>query len=119
MDNVGGIWGMAQSTNNPALITACLPLLCTDIPMLVRMKPNINQLKEAFQLPSIKAIGGEGQLRLVAKWMDVEQISGVQNDPVEQLDNLLPLVDFSSMTDATLLDFMGENYAMVASPQCR
>ncbi len=119
MDNVGGIWGMAQSTNNPSLITACLPLLCTDIPMFLRMRPNINQLKEALQLPSIKTIGGEGQLRLVAKWMDAEQANCVQVDPVEQLDNLLPLVDFSSMTDATLLDFMGENNAMVAGPQGR
>ncbi len=119
MDNVGGIWGMAQSTNNPSLITACLPLLCTDIPMFLRMKPNINQLKEAFQLPSIKAIGGEGQLRLVAKWMDVEQTTGAQVDSVEQLDNLLPLVDLSSITDGFLLDFMGENNAIIASPQCR
>ncbi len=119
MDNVGGIWGMAQSTNNPALITACLPLLCADIPMFLRMRPNINQLKEALQLPPIKTIGGEGQLRLVAKWMDVGQTTGVQIDPVEQLDNLLPLVDLSSITDAFLLDFMGENNAMVANPQCR
>ncbi len=119
MDNVGGIWGMAQSTNNPALITACLPLLCTDIPMFLRMKPNINQLKEAFQLPSIKTIGGEGQLRLVAKWMDAEQASGVQIDPVEQLDNLLPLVDLSSITETAVYDFMGENNAIVANPLCR
>ncbi len=119
MDNVGGIWGMAQSTNNPALITACLPLLCTDIPMLLRMKPNINQLKEAFQLPSIKTIGGEGQLRLVAKWMDVEQTTGAEVDPVEQLDSLLPLVDLSSITDASLFDFMGENNVLVTNDQCR
>ncbi len=63
--------------------------------------------------------GGEGQLRLVAKWMDVEQAAGVQVDPVEQLDNLLPLVDLSSITEASLFDFMGENNAMVANPQCR
>ncbi len=51
--------------------------------------------------------------------MDVEQTTGTQVDPVEQLDNLLPLVDLSSITDATFLDFMGENYAMVGNPQCR
>ncbi len=110
---------MAQSTNNPALITACLPLLCTDIPMLLRMKPNINQLKEAFQLPSIKTIGGEGQLRLVAKWIDAEQAAGGKVGPVEQLDNLLPLVDLSSITDATLFDFIGENNVMITNDQCR
>ncbi len=87
--------------------------------MLLKMKPNVNQLKEAFQVPSIKTIGGEGLLRLVAKWMDVEQVTGAQVDPVEQLENLLPLVDLSSITEASLFDFRGENNAMVANPQCR
>ncbi len=81
MDNVGGIWGIAQSTNSQRLITACLPLLSTDIPMLLRMKLNVNQLKEALQLPSIKSIGGERQLRLIAGWMDAEQTRTAQFDP--------------------------------------
>ncbi len=119
MDNVGGIWSMAQSTNSQTLITACLPLLSTNIPMLLRMKLNVDQLKETLQLPSIKSIGGERQLRLVASWMDAEQTAASQPDPVQQLDNLLPLVDLSSITDESLLDFMGEDYVMVANRQCR
>ncbi len=65
MENVGGIWGIAQSTNSQTLITACLPLLSTDIPMLLGMKPNVDQLKEALQLPLIKSIGGERQLHSI------------------------------------------------------
>ncbi len=119
MDNVGGIWGIAQSTNSQTLITACLPLLSTDIPMLLRMKPNADQLKEALQLPSIKGIGGERQLRLIASWMDAEQTRTAQFDPVEHLDSLFPLVDLSSISEASLLDFMGEDYVMVANRKCR
>ncbi len=119
MDNVGGIWGIAQSTNSQRLITACLPLLSTDIPMLLRMKPNADQLKEALQLPSIKSIGGERQLRLVAKWMDVAQTTAARFDPAEQLDSLLPLVDLSSISEASLFDFMGEDNEMVVNRQCR
>ncbi len=119
MDNVGGIWGIAQSTNSQTLITACLPLLSTDIPMLLRMKLNVDQLKEALQLPSIKGIGGEPQLRLIASWMDAEQTTAAQLDPVQHLDSLLPLVDLSSITDASLFDFMGEDNVMVTNPPCR
>ncbi len=119
MDNVGGIWGIAQSTNSQRLITACLPLLSTDIPMLLRMKPNVDQLKESLQLPSIKGIGGERQLRLIASWMDVAQTTAAQFNPVEQLDSLLPLVDLSSISEASLLDFMGEDNVMVVNRQCR
>ncbi len=119
MDNVGGIWGIAQSTNSQTLITACLPLLSTDIPMLLRMEPNADQLKEALQLPSIKGIGGERQLRLVAKWMDVAQPTAAQFDPVQHLDSLLPLVDLLSIKDNVFINFMGENNAIVATPQGR
>ncbi len=119
MDNVGGIWEIAQSTNSQRLITACLPLLSTDIPMLLRMKPNVDQLKEALQLPSIKSIGGERQLRLIASWMDVAQTTTGQLDPVQHLDSLLPLVDLSSITDDSLFDFMGEDNVMVVNRQCR
>ncbi len=110
---------MAQSTNSQRLITACLPLLSTDIPMLLRMKPNVDQLKEALQLPSIKGIGGERQLRLLASWMDAEQTTAVQFDPIQQLDILLPLVDLSSISEASLFDFMGEDNLMVSNPPCR
>ncbi len=115
MDNVGGIWGIAQSTNSQTLITACLPLLSTNIPMLLRMKLNVDQLKEALQLPSIKGIGGERQLRLIASWMDAEQTTAAQPDPVQQLDSLLPLVDLLSIKDDAFINFMGENNAIVAN----
>ncbi len=65
-DNVGCIWGIAQSTNNSVLINACLPLLSTDIPRLLKLKLNIDQLMEVLQLPLVKDIGGEHQLRLAA-----------------------------------------------------
>ncbi len=119
MDNVGGIWGIAQSTNSQTLITACLPLLSTDIPMLLRMNLSLDQLKEALQLPSIKRIGGERQLRLIASWMDAEQTRTAQFDLVQHLDSLLPLVDLSSITDESLFDFMGEDNVMVTNPPCR
>ncbi len=119
MDNVGGIWGIAQSTNSQRLITACLPLLSTDIPMLLRMKLNVNQLKEALQLPSIKGIGGERQLRLVASWMDVEQTTAAQIDSVQHLDSLLLLVDLLSIKEDAFINFMCENNAIVANPQGR
>ncbi len=114
MDNVGGIWGIAQSTNSQRLITACLPLLSTDIPMLLRMKPNADQLKETLQLPSIKGIGGERQLRLVASWMDAEQTRTAHPDPVQHLDSLLPLVDLHSIKEDAFINFMCENNAIVA-----
>ncbi len=110
---------MAQSTNSQTLITACLPLLSTDIPMLLRMKLNVDQLKEALQLPSIKGIGGERQLRLIANWMDAEQSRTAQFDPVQQLDSLLPLVDLLSIKDDILFNFMSENNAIVANAQGR
>ncbi len=119
MDNVGCILGIAQSTNNSALITACLTLLSTDIPRLLKLKINIDQLKEVLQLASIKDIGGEHQLRLVASWMDTEEATAAQMTNIDQLDSLLPLVDLQSITDDSLLNFMGETHVIIANHQCR
>ncbi len=110
---------MARETNSSTLISACLPLLSTDIPRLLKLKFSINQLKEVLRLPSIKAIGGEHQLRLVANWMDSEVTPGVQINPVDQLNNLLPLVDLSSITETSMLNFMCENLAITTNPECR
>ncbi len=83
--------------------------------MLLRMKLNVDQLKEALQLPSIKRIGGERQLRLIASWVDVAQTTTAQPDSAQQLDSLLPLVDLLSIKDETFINFMGENNAIVAN----
>ncbi len=87
--------------------------------MLLRMKPNVDQLKEALQLPSIKGIGGERQLRLIANWMDAEQTRTAQFDPVQHLDSLLLLVDLLSIKEDAFINFMCENNAIVANPRGR
>ncbi len=110
---------MAQSTNSLKLIKACLPLLFTGIPSLLTLNLNVDQLKEALQLPTIKSIGGERQLRLVASWMEEEQTTTAQFDPLQQLDSLLPLVDLLSIKDDAFINFMCENNAIVANPQGR
>ncbi len=119
MDNVVGIWGIAPSTNCSTLITACLPLLPTDIPRLLKLKLNIDHLKEVLQLSSVQDIGGEHQLRLVASWMDNEVTTAAELTPVDQLDSLLPLVDLQSITDDSLFNFMGENHVIIINQQCR
>ncbi len=119
MDNVVGIWGIAHSTNCSTLITACLPLLPTDIPRLLKLKINIDHLKEVLQLSSVKELGGEHQLRLVGSWMDSEVANAAQITPVDQLDSLLPLVDLLSITDDSLFNFMGENHVIIINQQCR
>ncbi len=119
MDNVVGIWGIAHSTNCSTLITACLPLLPNDIPRLLKLKLSIDHLKEVLQLPSVKDIGGEHQLRLVARWMDSEVANAGQITLVDQLDSLLPLVDLKSITETSLLSFMCEKHAIVRNDQCR
>ncbi len=119
MDNIEGIWDMAQSTNNSTLITACLPVLSTDIPRLLTLKLNIGQLMEVLRVPSIKSIGGERQLRLVARWLGSKAASAAQTTPIDLLDSLLPLVDLQSITDDALFNFMGENHAVLRNHQCR
>ncbi len=110
---------MARETNSSTLISACLPLLSTDIPRLLTLKLNINQLKEVIRLPSIIAIGGKHQLHLVVNWMDSEVAAVAQINPVDKLDSLLPLVDLQSMTDDTFINFMGENYVLLRNHQYR
>ncbi len=110
---------MARETKCSTLISACLPLLSTDIPRLLTLKLNINQLKEVLRLPSIKAIGGEHQLRLVANWMDSEVAPGAKINPVDQLNNLLPLVDIPSITESSMWNFMCENHIIITNQECR
>ncbi len=75
---------------------------------------SLDQLKEELQRS-----GGERQLRLVASWMDAQQTTAAQFDPVQQLDTLLPLVDLFSLTDKSLFDFMGEDNVMIVNSECR
>ncbi len=110
---------MARETKCSTLISACLPLLSTDIPRLLTFKLNIDQLIEVLRLPAIKAIGGEHQLRFVANMMDSEVTAVAQINPVDQLDSLLTLVDLQSITDDILFNFMGENHAMLSNHQYR
>ncbi len=119
MENVGGIWGIAQSTNHKQLITACLPLLASNIPRIVEMKLSLDQMKEVLQLPSIKRIGGERQLRLVAKWMDGGHSAISNVDHVGQLDNLLPLMNLKSISDTAFCHFTGENNIIMQNHECR
>ncbi len=119
MDNVGGIWGMAQSTNCSVLIRACLPLLPTNIPFLLNLKLNAEQLEEALRLPSIKDKGGDYQLRLVASWMDTEPATTSHINPVDQLDSLLPVVNLSSITEASFMSIMRENHVIITSQETR
>ncbi len=70
-------------------------------------------------MPSVKDLGGEHQLQLVANWMDGEVATAATPTPVEQLDSLLPLVDLQSITDDTLLNFMGDTHVIIANHQCR
>ncbi len=119
METVGGIWGIAQSTNNKKLITACLPLLTSNLPRIVDMKLTLNQMKDLLQLPSVRCIGGERQLRLVAHWMDGEHSSTGTVDPVGQLDSLLHLMDLKSITDGGFFDLMSENHIIMSNEACR
>ncbi len=70
-------------------------------------------------MPSIKAIGGESQLRLVANWLDREVAPSAQINPVDQLDKLLPLVDLLSITETTMWNFMCENHVIITNQECR
>ncbi len=91
----------------------------TDIPRLLKLKLNIDHLKEVLQLPSVKELGGEHQLRLLGRWMDSEVATAAKITPVDHLDSLLPLVDLPSITDDSLFNFMGEAHVVFANQQCR
>ncbi len=79
----------------------------------------MDQLKEVLQLPLVKDLGGEHQLRLVGSWMDSEVATAALLTPVDQLDSLLPLVDLQSITDGAVLKLMRENYVIISNQQCR
>ncbi len=55
-------------------------------------------------------------MHLVANWIDAEVAAFAHIFPVDQLDNILPLVDLQSMT---FINFMGENYVLLKNHQCR
>ncbi len=110
---------MAQETKCSALISACLPLLCTDVPRLLKLRLTVDQLKEVLSLPSIKGLGGEQQLRLLASWMDTGHAATTILNRADQLDSLLPLVDLRSINEASFLDFMREKHFIISNEECR
>ncbi len=110
---------MARQNKCSALISACLPLISTDVPRLLKRRLTIEQLKEVLRLPSTKGLGGEQQLRLVASWMDNGHAATTILNRADQLDSLLPLVDLQSMTDASFFNFMRENHFIISNQECR
>ncbi len=110
---------MAQETQCSALISACLHLISTDVPRLLKLRLNAEQLKEVLRMPSIKDIGGERQLRLVASWMNTKHANVSKMNPVDQLDGFLPLVDLQSITEAQFSNFICENHVIVTNQVCR
>ncbi len=103
---------MARQNKSSALISACLPLISTDVPRLLKRRLTTEQLKEVLRLPSIKSLGGEQHLRLVASWMDNGHAATTILNRADQLDSLLPLVDLRSINEASFLDFMRENTSL-------
>ncbi len=95
----------------------CLPT--TAVHWLLKLKLNIDQVKEVLRLPSIKSIGGQRLMRLIANWMDSEVAPGAKINPVDQLDNLLPLVDIPSITESSMWNFMCENHVIITNQECR
>ncbi len=83
------------------------------------MKLSLDQMKEFLQLPSVKRIGGERQLRLVADWMDGGHSVISHANPVDQFDNLLSLIDLKSMPDDVFYDFLKENHVIITNDECR
>ncbi len=110
---------MAQQTKCSALISACLPLLSTDVPRLLKLRLTVEQLKEVLSLPSIKGLGGEQQLRLVASWMETGHAATYILNRADQLDSLLPLVDLQSITDASFFNSMREKHFIISNQECR
>ncbi len=51
--------------------------------------------------------------------MDSEVATAAQLTPVDQLDNLLPLVDLQSITDDAIVKLMRENDVIISNQQCR
>ncbi len=100
-------------------MSACLPLLSTDIPRLLKLKLATEQVKEVLLLRSIKCKGGECQLRLVASWMNNEHATSTIINPVDQLDSLLSSVDLRSLNDPSFLKFMRENHVIITDQECR
>ncbi len=98
-------------------MSACLPLLSTDIPRLLKLKLATEQVKEVLLLPTIT--GGERQLHLVACWMDTAHAATITLHRADQLDSLLPLVDLQSINDASFLDFMNEDHFIISNHECR
>ncbi len=119
METIGGIWGIAQATNSKRLITACLPLLASNIPRIVEMKLTLDQMKDLLQLPSITCLGIERQLRLVSNWMDDAHPDAGHDDLVGQFNSLLPFMDLKSMSDDAFCDFMSEDNVIMQNHECR
>ncbi len=51
--------------------------------------------------------------------MDSEVTPGAQINPVDQLDNHLPLVDLLSITETSMWNLMRENHVIIKNQECR
>ncbi len=83
------------------------------------MKLTLDQMKDLLQLPSIKCLGVERQLRLVSNWMDDAHPDAGHDDLVGQFNSLLPFMDLKSMSDNAFCDFMSEDNIIMQNHECR
>ncbi len=69
--------------------------------------------------PQIRSLGGECQLRTVAKWLEVGHSDDIANERFGGFEGLLPLLDFQSMTEGFALTFLGDDSVIAKNTQCR
>ncbi len=117
---------MASATCNEQVASACLPLVALHCKKVgsndaLHKELTIEGIKSILATPTMQCLGGEQQLHLVANWIDAggETEPGSGNQRLQYLDELLPLIDYDTISRMAEIQLFSSEWTIVKDGQSR
>ncbi len=80
---------------------------------------SVEHIKRLLTNADVRRFGGQCHLRAIALWIDAGKKAGLPNARIDQLEVLLPCVDFRTVGHEAFDDVLASDYDIVNSPQNR
>ncbi len=113
---------LSVSTDNSDLISACLfqlPLSYEHFFTKASCREffSVDHVKRILSHMAMQQLEGKHQLHAIAHWIEAgrrdDGVAGGHNERLDHLEELLPFIQFGSISLATLHDVLFSDYAMV------
>ncbi|VUZ39228.1 unnamed protein product, partial [Hymenolepis diminuta] len=121
LDNILGVWSVANSTENEELIGLCLPTVTTNFTELYQRRDFLAKTTSGSLKLLLNRILQTEDLKLQAtsKWLNSGFQEGDLSDRVRDFKTVISSINLTHVTRATLIQIWQSNTAIGSIQQCR